>query len=257
MADENNEEVVQKNQVVELTPVQQEARESGWVPKEEYTGDPDKWVDAAEFIRRGELFKKIETQSRAIKDLNKAIQDIQALHAKSREVEYKRALETVRREKKQALEDGDADAVIEADEKIEMLRDAQRNDPPPREEQHTGEEHPEFVNWKAKNTWYETNKGMKAYADTVGAELRASGLSPSEVLKAVERKVREEFPQRFKNPNQEKPNAVEGGSTRSGKGGGDSYVLDDTERSIMNNFIRLGVMTKEQYIAELKKVKGE
>lgn len=239
------------------SPMEQEAREAGWLPKEEYTGDTNKWVSADEFVRRGELFKRIESQSRELKNMRKAIEDIQQLHTKSREVEYKRALETVRAEKKAALEDGDADAVIEADEKIDMLREAQRESVSRPTQTSSGEEHPAFVDWLSKNSWYESNRGMKAYADTIGAELQQKGLSPAEVLAQVAKAVRTEFPNRFKNPNQEKPNSVEGGSPGGSKTTKDNFVLSDTERGIMNNLIRLGVMTKESYIEELKKVKGD
>lgn len=263
MADENleageNTEVITEGttSAPQMSDVEIEARESGWVPESEYTGDKNKWVDAAEFVRRGPLFKKIDSQSREIKAMRQAIADIQALHEKSREAEYKKALAEVRAEKKAALLDGDADAVIEADEKLDMLREAQREAPPPTQASQ-GEAHPEFVAWVSKNTWYESHKGMKAFADTVGAEYRAQGMSPSEVLKAVERDVRKEFPNRFVNPNQNKPGAVEGGSNAPANSGGgkDNIVLSDVERSIMNNLVRLGVMTQKEYIAELKKTR--
>lgn len=242
----------QENQVSE---VEIQARDGGWVPKEEFSGDEKTWIDAAEFVRRGPLFKKIDSQSREIKAMRQAIADIQALHEKSREVEYKRALETVRAEKKAALLDGDADAVIEADEKLDMLREARNAEPVPTKVDNSGEEHPEFVAWVNKNQWYQNHKGMRAFADTVGTDFRAQGMSPSDVLKAVEKEVRKEFPNRFTNPNREKPSAVEGEGTSRGAGKAkDDYTLSDTERAVMNNLVRLKVMTKEQYIQQLKDI---
>ena len=85
--DENqnvNTEIVDENIEQSQAPApdlfESEARESGWVPKEEFTGDPKTWVDAAEFVRRGPLFKKIDTQSREIKAMRQAIADMLALH---------------------------------------------------------------------------------------------------------------------------------------------------------------------------------
>lgn len=263
MADENLNQAVSGTEDAEGTPevtssqpteVEVEARESGWVPESEYTGDKNKWVDAAEFVRRGPLFKKIDSQTREIKAMRQAIADIQNLHEKSRESEYKKALAEVRAEKKAALIEGDADAVIEADEKMDMLREAQREAPPVQQTQ--SEQHPEFVAWVSKNTWYDNHKGMRAFADTVGSDYRSQGMSPAEVLKAVERDVRKEFPNRFVNPNQAKPSAVEGGrAAPANSGGKDNVVLNDTERSVMRNLVRLGVMTEKEYIAELKKTR--
>lgn len=257
--DENQEVVVEDNtevkQDIQVTEFESEARESGWVPKEEFTGDPKTWVDAAEFVRRGPLFKKIDTQARDIRALRQAIDDIKALHEKSREVEYKRALAEIRAEKKAALLDGDADAVIAADEKMDMIREAQR-EPVKQETPAQEEQHPEFVAWVNKNQWYQNHKGMKAFADAVGADLAGQGLSPSEVLKQVEKEVKKEFPTRFQNPNQNKPSGVEGGSTSQPGKGGDAFQLTDQERSVMRNLVRMGTMTEKEYIAEIKKVRG-
>ena len=98
----------------QFSPVQEQALAQGWVPKEEYKGDPEKWVEAAEFLRRGELFAKIEHQNRELKDVKRALQEITKLHSQVREIEYKRALDTLKAQKKTALEEGDADAVIAA-----------------------------------------------------------------------------------------------------------------------------------------------
>src|SRR6267142_2184067 len=36
--------------------VQRKARDLGWQPKEQWKGNPDNWVDAPEFVKRGETF---------------------------------------------------------------------------------------------------------------------------------------------------------------------------------------------------------
>ena len=35
---------------------EQKARNMGWVPKEDWKGNPDNWVGADEFVKRGETF---------------------------------------------------------------------------------------------------------------------------------------------------------------------------------------------------------
>ena len=243
------------DQPVELSPVQQEAVDAGWAPKENYKGDPEKWVDAAEFLRRGELFKKIESQSRELKDVKRALTEMKKLHSEVREVEYARALEALKAQKKAALEEGDADAVINAEERIELVKEQQRAlVKETAEPQTSGEEHPEFVEWKNKNNWYTSNRAMKAFADTLGADLAAEGLTPQQVLKRVEQEVRKEFPQRFENPRQNKPSGVESPAPRGGSSG--QYQLTADEKKIMHTFVRTGVMTEKEYIAELQKVRG-
>lgn len=247
----------QEAKPVELSPVEQEAMAAGWVPKEQYSGEEHKWVDAGEFLRRGELFRKIENQNRELKDVKRALVEMKKLHASVQEIEYKRALETLKAQKKEALENGDADAVIAADERIDLVKEQQRNlQTDSVEVERSGEEHPEFVEWKNKNTWYVNSTPMKAFADALGIELRNQGFSPSEVLKKVEAEVRKEFPQKFQNPKQAKAAAVESPSGRSGSTSNSGFQLTADERRVMATFVRQGVMTEAEYIKELKRVKG-
>jgi hypothetical protein len=50
-----------------LTEIEQRASSRGWVPKDEWDGDPEEWRPAKEFIDRGELFKKIEDKIEQLK----------------------------------------------------------------------------------------------------------------------------------------------------------------------------------------------
>src|ERR1700744_3154427 len=106
-----------------LSPTQQEALSQGWVPKEEFDGDAERWVDAGEFLRRGELFRKIESQSKELKDVRKALAELAKHNSKIREVEYARAIEGLKAQKKEALSKGDADRVVDIDDKIDLVKD--------------------------------------------------------------------------------------------------------------------------------------
>ncbi len=241
---------------VELSPVQEEALTQGWVPKEEFDGDPDKFVDAAEFIRRGELFRKIESQSKEMKELKKAMAELGRHNSKIRDVEYDRALQSLKQEKKNALAEGDADKVVEIDDKLDLVKDQQRqfqqqavNEAIPQEV------HPELQNWISKNSWYESDKKMRVYADSLGVQLAGEGMSPREVLKEVEKEVKERFKEKFRNPNRDKAGAVEGVTARPARSSGSEYELTDTERTIMNTLVSQKVLTKEEYITQLKAIK--
>ena len=256
MTDEIKQEVT--DEVAAPSETEVLAKESGWVPKEEYSGDEHKWVDAGEFLRRGELFKKIEDQSKQLKDVRSALNEMKKLHSQVREVEYKRALDTLRSQKKEALLNGDADAVIAADERIDLVKEQvkQLQSEPAAIQEDSGAQHPEFVQWTEQNNWYKTSTPMKAFADALGQELARAGNSPSEVLKKVALEVRKEFPNKFRNPNQEKAGAVEGGKG-TGVSNSSKFALSDDERRVMNTFIRQGVFkTEKEYIEELKKVRG-
>lgn len=238
----------------QLTEVEQRAASQGWVPQDEWEGDADAWRPAKEFLDRGELFKKIDEQNRTIKEFKKTLDQFAKHHANVKKVEYERALADLKKEKREALAEGDADALIEVDEKIALVREAQR-EPVPQVE--VDSVNPVFTAWVERNGWYQTDDVMQAYADRIGNRLGAQGgYSPSEILVEVEKAVKEKFADKFRNPKRSAPSAVEGGGAKGGKAK-DTFSLSEEERKVANNFIRsIPGYTMEMYVAELKKVKG-
>ena len=49
-------------QVEQKDPIDEAARAQGWVPQEEWDGDPTQWRDAQVFLERGEYFKTMGSQ---------------------------------------------------------------------------------------------------------------------------------------------------------------------------------------------------
>jgi len=241
----------------QYTDVERQALAQGWVPEDQYEGTK-KWRTAEEFLDRGELFAKIDDATRKNKQLEATMYELKKHLKNVRETEFKRALDQLRQEKREALADGDADKLIEIDEKIADTKAAQVQEvarieatpqvvPP----------NPAFQVWVNRNQWYTENRLMKAAADAVGDDLVAQGIKdPVQILQEVERRIKKEFPHQFKNPNRDKPGAVEGGGTgRSGKSS-DSFQLTDDEVRAMNKFVKAGVLTKEEYIADIKAQRG-
>ena len=258
----NVENVENVNNTPQLTEAEQLAWDNGWRPKDDYKGDPAKWVPAEIYNARTPLFEKIEAQNKTIKRLEEATNQLIAHGRKMEEAGYKRALDELRAQKKEALLENDADRVIEIDDRIDAIKDAQAEAvrEQARQAQRAAQtDSSEFDNWVARNRWYETDDIMRATADGLGNRLASQGKTPSEVLREVERTMKERFPEMFENPNRSKAAAVaaprsQGQSSAAKK---DSFELTDDERRVMQTFVRSGVMTKEQYIADLKKIRGE
>lgn len=233
--------------------IEQRAREQGWVPKEEWTGE-GKWRDAESFLDRGELFAKIDSQRRKLRELEDNQKAFTSHLETVRKSEFNRAMKQLLAQKKDALEGGNADAVISTDEEIAALRAAAiKAEYQAQAQPQSQEPHPEFVAWTNRNQWYNTSLPMKAFAEAVAVELQSAGeRDPARILKEVETRVRKEFPHKFTNPNRERPGAVEGGANKANAAAKADYPLSPEEKKTMDKLVRMGVMTKEQYIADIK-----
>lgn len=246
----------EQNQVTsDVDPYEEQAREQGWRPKEEYEGDPNKWRPAKEFVERGELFGKIDHMGKELKETRKALKLLQEHHSKVKETEYNNALRELKALQKKHLEEGNSDGYLETTELLTDLKAeqaartiVQQNTP--------AQPDPRFISWTQQNKWYQSNQEMREYADTVGMGYasRNPGIDPEAVLDYVAKEVKARFRDAFVNPNRTKPSSVEGASAPAANKS--SFELTDDERRTMNTFVRAGVMSKEEYIAEVKKMRG-
>lgn len=265
MADElenqNTEIESQEQEHVEQTPqlsaVEQKAMEQGWVPQDEWTGDPDAWRPAKEFVDRGELFKKIDEVRRENKNLKTAIEEFGKHHAKVKEMEFKRALATLKAAKKEALAENDVDAVVEIDERMDEVKETYRAEQAAPQVDDSQPD-PRFLAWVNKNQWYQTDRAMKAVADEVARDLVVNGERDNNViLNAVEKTVRKEFPHKFNNPNRERAGAVEGSTPKApSRNKSDDVQMTEAEKRIMEKIVRSGAITREKYLEEYKATKG-
>lgn len=268
MAEENQEEVVVKEPVSneqepaakepQYSDTEQKAIAQGWVPEDQYSGT-GKWRSAEEFLDRGELFSKIDDLNRRNRTLETTVHEVKRHYKKMAEAEYNRALRDLRTQKKDAMDNGDSERVIEIDEAIQTTKtqaaqELRKLDEPAALPQ----ENPVFVVWQNRNSWYTQDRAMKIFADTLGEELVLKhGMNdPKEILVEIERQVKKEFQHKFNNPSRKAPGSVEGGGKQGGGKSDDSFALSAEETQVMNKFIKHGVMTKAEYIAEIKASRG-
>ena len=260
MSEELQQDIQQENtktqQEQQVDPIIEKARELGWRPKEEFHGDESQFIDAGEFIRRQPLFDKIDSMGRELKETKKVLTMLQEHHEKVKKSEYDRALKELREEKKRALVDGDADKLLDIDDAIAEIRTAELNQ---KKQDSQPQVDPRFQQWQDQNRWYGSNTEMREFADSVGMTHAKNnpGKSPEDVLKYVESQVKRAFPEQFTNPKRTQPSAVDGGKNSAGvTSTKEDFPLTDEERKVMNTFVRSGLMTKEEYIAQLKSVRG-
>ena len=258
-------------------PEVQKAMAQGWRPKEEWDGDPEDWVDHKEFNRRGELMDRIKQQSRQLRQNEKNIEDLrQALNElgehnkKIAEQEYKNALNDLKKQKREALDEGDSDAVIAIDDQIDDLKDTYSGDKAAKESKKENDDEdkaqtppPEVLEWKQRNQWYDNDKVMQAAANAIGQEIYDSDPNTpiNEALEEVERRIRAEFPHKFNDRQQRrKSKTLESNGSASQKKQGKQAKftekdLNETQRGMAKTFVESGAFESvQEYVDQLAEI---
>ena len=184
---QNVDETLEEEENDGLSDSQRAAMEQGWRPKEEWEGDPDKWIDAPEFLYRGELMHSISLKNKLLaksekklEAMEKTIKQLAEHNKKIAELEHKKALNELKAERLIAMEENDHTALLEIEERMDELK----NSPPEAIEVDFDEENedvqaqPEFSpedtsalqTWASKNRWYSESRAMKTVADSYGDE---------------------------------------------------------------------------------------
>lgn len=233
------------------------ARAQGWKPEEEWSGDPADWVPAKEFLGRQSLFDKIHSLRTENKKLSSDIEVIKNYVSQMSQVEYNRALNDLRAQKREAIKEADVEATEEIDKQIGNLQQARQqpavNAVPP----------PEFNEWIRDNQWYSDDLELRQEADILGAGYvnnatqNGKTASVADTLKYVSGKIKRMYPEKFEQTATKKKVAAdveEGGGSGisvSRKGKFSEADLNDQERKVMNALIARKVVTKEKYLADL------
>lgn len=239
-----------------------DARKMGWVPQEEWKGDPEKWRPAQEFVERGEnivpilkdRLDKVEQELAATIKINKqqVEQAEQAAYSKAK-AKYDQRIKELNQKEVAAVEEGDTAEYLKVKQEKDNLTPPEQPKVQPGDQQAIS---PVFEDWHKKNNWYEKDQQATRYAMAFGAELRNNnpGMSEHEFLSAIEKEVKETFPAKFTNPNREKAPAVEGGGNApppksGGKGWSD---LPDSAKATFNRLAKKFAATgkkleKDQY----------
>jgi hypothetical protein len=238
----------------EQTPeVEGKARKMGWVPKEEFRGDPDKWRPAEEFVERGEnmlpLVKaQVKRQEREIAELKQTMQQFAEYHSKTEARAYEKALSDLREQRAAAIAAGDGVAFDKVDTQIEDLRkELDSKKTPAQVEQET----PEFREWLTRNSWANDQKLQvvgKAIADALvmeGEPARGTAL-----LDLVAKEIKLRYPEKFENPRRNGVSSVEGSGTTPRKSGKSYADLPQEAKEACDRFIRQKLTTKERYVKQ-------
>lgn len=241
------------------SPTEIAARATGWVSKEEWIEqgkNPDDWRSAKEYQERGELFDEIHNLKEANKKQNAAFKALVEHHKKVRETATQEALAKLRAEKKTALENHNIEEVFKIDEEIERVREQKSNEPVIDVPEVDVGPTPYFKKWHRDNPWYDLRGESEAsmFADAAGVKFKQKNPSATEqeLLEHVESLVAKRFPEVFENPNKNKASEVNPRSNTNEHR--ETFKLNEEQERVCKMFVDQGIMTRKQYIDELRKL---
>ena len=247
-----------------------DASRKGWVPKDEYTGDPSKWVDAKTFVQRGERFtKNLMREVEALKKQIEGFEGTKAAFAKfheesiaKKDTELKEAISALRVQRSAATREGDDELAIQIEDRIDLLKEQQKEVKAiPKETAPASApnmEDPVLNEWiEDGNDWFRDDPKLREYAVALGNELVAGGEKTRgrKFLDRVRERMVEEFPRRFKAAStpggRQDPVGGDAGGAHGGSSGGGKTEADlpKVDRDLMRQFIKEGWTTKEKFLS--------
>jgi hypothetical protein len=225
-----------------------EASAMGWVPKEQFRGDPEKWSDAETFVDRGKHFMPIlrannrrlqEEHSRLLQEVtglkslltasSEAIEELKAFHSEDTKAKVAAVKQRVIEQLKTAKTDGDVEAEIRLTDELVDLRAAEKALPVKEEKKPTPSKteedapDPELIEWASvpENAWFGKDRRKTSLAFAIATELREDPRNARLVGKAFYDRVAEEVNSTLGVPSRSEPSdKVEG--SRGGRGGPNS-----------------------------------
>jgi type II secretory pathway component PulM len=206
--------------------VEERAKLMGWVPKEDFKGDPDRWTPAEDYVERadhvmpimkaqmskyeeqlqstGEELKSTRTE---LANLKTTMEKVIKVNSKVSEAAYQRAVETIRKEQRQAINDSDGDRFEQLERDKEKLEAAR---PEKIEVEEKPVINPEFEEWVKENEWYNTDTDLRDYCEGVAPQVAAQNphFTNKQLYAAVKERAMNLFPDKFENPNRKEKSAV-------------------------------------------------
>jgi hypothetical protein len=178
------------------------AAEKGWVPKDQFRGDPEQWRSADEFIRVG--LDSSRNMSRELKNVRDEVSRISRTSAQLLEDKIAERDEYWKQQHARAVEEGDVAAAERASEARSKLKSATPAADGPS---------PDLADFIERNKgWFQVDPLATARAVEITDKL--SHLPHTEQLKQAERAIKKEFPELFPAP-AKRPAAVQTGQSRN------------------------------------------
>ena len=242
------------------------AKARGWVPPEEWRGDPEKALDAETFLQKAEdnlplLKSNVEALTRRLKDTQDELRDTRETFKQYEthiRAAHERELTRLKKELKGAVEEGDTEKFDAIQAEIDGLKPT--GAVPATTEggiENRFNDSAALDDWKRENAWwFEEDVDMAEYTIKVDNHLaKVKKLSHRDQLAEVTKRVKAKFPDRFETPEtkESKPPRMQGGENyASNKSNGKKGYADlpGEAKTACDKFVKQGWLTRDQYVKD-------
>lgn len=251
--------------------IEREAKDSGWVPKSEFRGDEKDWVDADTFVKRGReinpilrknnerLRKELQDTRNELKEHQLSVAEFRKEFEDMKDKAYKRALNDLKAQRREALKEGDLELVDAIEEQVDEYKEqmAKKSAPPAPTPQKVDDTF--FKEWHSDNSWYGSDKDLTREAELVGKEVQGAypGLSGRAFLDEVASTLKFRYPEKFKNPRREQGSSVSSSGSRTESKSSTSKTkftdLSKSEQAVVDRYVKQGYFkSREEYLSSIE-----
>ena len=253
----------------ELNETEQRAMRLGWVPKDQFKGDPDKHRSAEEFLDRGvnmlpllqrdneKLHRGMSRLEKRLEEQSRTFEEFQKFSTSVAEREYERGKREAEARLDTAIQNADVDGAKQARRDLAALESDKPRPVEVRKEPDKPDVDPDIREWMDENPWFNKDGVLTAFAGEVfgGLEREQSARPRKELLAETKKKVMERFPEKFGiNPRREAASAVSepSGGAASAKKKGKTYEdLPADAKKACDKYVRtIPGYTREKYVKD-------
>lgn len=265
-------QVIEAQEEHQLSEVEQRASRMGWRPKEEFKGDPEKWIDADSFVGRTE--KELPIALGTIKNLERRLIENERQQAESMAViksfaeqyklkeqkAYERAIKDLQKQQREAVEVGDTAKFDSVQAEIaDVMKDARDHSTAGQVKHQPAKPSADFEAWHGRNPWYGTDPDMTRIADDVSRVVVAAypelANGPG-IFAKYDEALKLRFGDKINgNQRRNEPATVGSGSSdaqgsRNPKGSKTYAALPSEAKQACDKFVKAGLLTREQYLQD-------
>jgi hypothetical protein len=189
--------------------------------------------------------------------LKESIRALGEHNTKIAKMEKEKALDRLRKEKREARREGDDDLVDEIDSKIDEVKEMEIPEIDEPKPSGPSDEEVEAINtWMKENTWYQQDLTLTSLADRMFETLneKKSSVPMKERLEEIKITLENDFPEKFGKTRTVNKVAGKGNAGNGGKGKSKFSIrdLDEEQRKFAKAFVESGAFEKEQdYVDQL------